>query len=263
MKFGGTHAAMAGPSGMGGAAKSDDFKYARMEAGIPETLYPGATPVENTLRLGFIRKVYGILSAQMVLTAIVSGFVALTPGVQGWIAANPGLHMLSAFMPIITLVPLMCYRNQHPLNLGLLTLFTLAMAFSVGIITSMFSGVVVFQALLITAVVTTSLTIYTFVGVRKGQDFGYLGPMCFAGIMTMLVGGLVFSFFPVGADGRFIFALFGAGLFSTYIVYDTNELILRHSVDEYVSASVSLYLDIINLFIKLLQILQHLQGGRD
>lgn len=254
---------MAGSSGLGAASQSDEFKYARMEAGLPEQLYPGATPTENMLRMGFIRKVYGILSTQMIVTTIVAGFVCLTPGVQATIVASPGLHMLSAFLPIATLIPLMCYKNSHPLNLGLLAIFTLAMAFSVGIITSFFSGVVVFQALLITAVVTTSLTIYTFVGVKKGQDFGYLGPMCFVGIMTMMVGGLIFAFFPMGDSGRFIWALLGAGLFSTYIVYDTNELILRHSVDEYVSASVSLYLDIINLFIRLLQILQHLQGGRD
>jgi FtsH-binding integral membrane protein len=57
----------------------------------------------------------------------------------------------------------------------------------------------------------------------------------------------------------FLLAVGGAGIFSIYIVYDTNELILRHSVDEYVWASVGLYLDIINLFLKLLQILQYLQ----
>ena len=57
----------------------------------------------------------------------------------------------------------------------------------------------------------------------------------------------------------FIFAVAGAGIFSCYIVYDTNELILRHSVDEYVWASVGLYLDIINLFLRLLEILQAMQ----
>ena len=55
MKFGGTHASVPGSSGMGMASKSDEFKYARMEAGLPEQLYPGATPTENMLRLGFIR----------------------------------------------------------------------------------------------------------------------------------------------------------------------------------------------------------------
>jgi hypothetical protein len=40
-----------------------------------------------------------------------------------------------------------------------------------------------------------------------------------------------------------------------YIVFDTFLLIKRFSVDEYIWASVNLYLDIINLFIKILQLL--------
>jgi FtsH-binding integral membrane protein len=56
--------------------------------------------------------------------------------------------------------------------------------------------------------------------------------------MTLFISGLVFSFFAVGDLTRFAFAVAGAGVFSCYIVYDTNELILRHSLDEYVWASV-------------------------
>ena len=57
-----------------------------------------------------------------------------------------------------------------------------------------------------------------------------------------------------------IYALLGAVLFSAYVVFDTFELIKRHSVDEYVWASVGLYLDILNLFLRLLDILG---GGRN
>lgn len=45
---------------------------------------------------------------------------------------------------------------------------------------------------------------------------------------------------------------------SADVVYDTFDLIKRHSVDEYVWASVGLYLDILNLFLFILDIL----GGR-
>lgn len=114
------------------------------------------------------------------------------------------------------------------------------------------------QALVITTGVVASLTAYTFVGVKKGQDFGFLGPMLFASMMTLFISGLVFSLFAVGDSTRFLFAVAGAGVFSTYIVYDTNELILRHSLDEYVWATVGLYLDIINLFLRMLEILQYL-----
>lgn len=43
-------------------------------------------------------------------------------------------------------------------------------------------------------------------------------------------------------------------VYSAFIVYDTDNLIKRYSYDEYVPAAVSLYLDIISLFLYLLSI---------
>merc|ERR1711915_977008 len=145
----------------------------------------------------------------------------------------------------------------------MLFLWTACLALTTSIIACFYSGAIVLEALVITAAVTVSLTAYTFVGVKKGQDFGYLGPMLFAGLLTLIVGGFLQLFFPMGSFTHFLFALAGAGIFSMYIVYDTNELIKRYSVDEYVWASVGLYLDIINLFIRLMEILNYLQGGGD
>ena len=46
----------------------------------------------------------------------------------------------------------------------------------------------------------------------------------------------------------------GAVLFSLYIIYDVNQIMHKVSPEEYVLAASNLYLDIINLFIKLLQL---------
>lgn len=49
-----------------------------------------------------------------------------------------------------------------------------------------------------------------------------------------------------------IYGGLGAIIFSAYIIYDTNKLINKYSYDEYIWAAVSLYLDVINLFLSLL-----------
>jgi FtsH-binding integral membrane protein len=46
----------------------------------------------------------------------------------------------------------------------------------------------------------------------------------------------------VGPAGRTVFALLGAILFSAYIVFDTEQLIARFDLDDYIMASVALYL---------------------
>jgi FtsH-binding integral membrane protein len=51
-----------------------------------------------------------------------------------------------------------------------------------------------------------------------------------------------------------IYGCLGAIVFSGFIVYDTGNLIKRFSYDEYISAAINLYLDIINLFLALLNI---------
>jgi len=234
-------------------------KYADIES--QETLYPGLGAGENNLRLGFIRKVYGILTAQLAVTTAMVAVFQLVDGVQEAVVGAPGLMMFAAFAPLIGMIPLYCYRHSHPINLIMLGLWTMCLGLTTSIISCNYSGDIVLEALFLTAAITCSLTAYTFLGVKKGEDFGYLGPMLFAGLMTMILGGLLQLFFPMGEFTHFLFAMAGAGIFSLYIVYDTNELIKRYSVDEYVWATVGLYLDIINLFIRLLEILNYLQNG--
>jgi len=55
-------------------------------------------------------------------------------------------------------------------------------------------------------------------------------------------------------------AVGGAALFSLYIVYDVYLIARRLSPDEYIPAAISLYLDIINLFLHILRILASLQS---
>jgi protein lifeguard len=67
---------------------------------------------------------------------------------------------------------------------------------------------------------------------------------------------LVQMFFPLGPVSHAIYGGVGAMIFSAYIVYDTDNLIKRHTYDEYIGASVTLYLDILNLFLSILRILR-------
>jgi FtsH-binding integral membrane protein len=61
-------------------------------------------------------------------------------------------------------------------------------------------------------------------------------------------------FFPLGKLSLMIYGGLASLVFSAFIIYDTDNLIKRYSYDEYVWASVSLYLDIINLFLALLSL---------
>jgi protein lifeguard len=55
-------------------------------------------------------------------------------------------------------------------------------------------------------------------------------------------------FFPLGRVGMTIYGFVATLVFSGFIVYDTHMLLKRHTYNEYIVAAISLYLDVINLF---------------
>lgn len=65
------------------------------------TLYPGISYGENELRWGFIRKVYGILAAQILLTTLVSSFTVLYSPLNLLLQGNSGLLFFLIFLPLI------------------------------------------------------------------------------------------------------------------------------------------------------------------
>ena len=55
---------------------------------------------------------------------------------------------------------------------------------------------------------------------------------------------------------EFVISIGGAILFCGFILFDTHLIMHKLSPEEYVMASVNLYLDFINLFLYILRILQ-------
>jgi len=52
----------------------------------------------------------------------------------------------------------------------------------------------------------------------------------------------------VGRVGITIYGFLATLVFSGFIIFDTHMLLKRHTYNEYVVAAISLYLDVINLF---------------
>ena len=71
----------------------------------------------------------------------------------------------------------------------------------------------------------------------------------------MILFGLMASFFPYSSKVELGYGIVAALIFSGYILVDT-QLIMRHyHVEEEIAAAISLYLDVINLFLAILRIL--------
>ncbi|URE42062.1 Transmembrane BAX inhibitor motif-containing protein 4 [Musa troglodytarum] len=89
------------------------YGYDRVEKGVAPgvdieagTLYPGLSLGENDLRWGFIRKVYGILAVQVLLTTAVSAATVLYRPVNTALASSPGLVLALALLPLFCATPI-------------------------------------------------------------------------------------------------------------------------------------------------------------
>ncbi|KAL6968277.1 Protein LIFEGUARD 4 [Sarracenia purpurea var. burkii] len=219
-------------------------------------LYP--TMLERPeLRWAFIRKIYSILTLQLVLTIAVAAVVVSVRPISVFFATTgPGLalYIVLIVTPFIVMWPLYYYHQRHPLNYFLLGLFTVTLAFAVGLTCAFTSGKVILESVILTTAVVVSLTLYTFWAVKRGYDFNFLGPFLFGAVFVLILFSLIQIFFPLGKISVMIYGCLASIVFCAYIIYDTDNLIKRYSYDEYIWASISLYLDIINLFLSLLTI---------
>ncbi|XP_075521629.1 protein LIFEGUARD 2-like [Primulina tabacum] len=205
----------------------------------------------------FIRKIYTIVSIQLLLTIGVAAVVVTVHPISRFFAttgAGLALYIVLIITPFIVLCPLYYYYQRHPLNYFLLGVFTVALAFAVGLTCAYTSGKVIMESVILTAVVVISLTLYTFWAAKRGQDFNFLGPFLFGAVVVLMLFALIQILFPLGRVSVMIYGCLASIIFCGYIIYDTDNLIKRYTYDEYIWAAVALYLDVINLFLSLLSL---------
>jgi len=221
---------------------------------------------EKSVRMGFVRKVYGILFFQLLVTVGISTLFIANEDCRQLVRTSPNIIWAAYGVMIVTLIVLTCcgdFRRKHPNGMIGLSVFTLATSFFVGVISSVYAQVigewVVVEALTMTSLVVVALTAFAF---QTKADFtrfnGFL--VCIGmWIMMMLMFNFVFIF-PNYQFWHTAYAATGALFMCFFIVHDTQLMLGgKHkytiSVDEHVFAALNLYLDIVNLFLYILQLL--------
>merc|ERR1712113_85035 len=146
-------------------------------------------------------------------------------------------------------------------NIIFLGVFTAAEGFMLGSLAARFEADAVLIAFGITSGVTLGLTLFAF----QKIDFTACGGMLCALLMILMVAGFILAFVGTSRIAMIGYGSAGALIFSLYIVYDTQLMMggkHKYSLDpeEYIFASLNLYLDIINLFLYILMIIGAARG---
>jgi modulator of FtsH protease len=214
-----------------------------------ETTYSGNI---GATRTSVLQNTYRLLSLTLILSACTAYIGMLFP--------VGGLGMLGIF--ILSLVLLFATRAYSNSGVGVLLVFgfTGLMGFSLGPTLNHYLSLphgseIVGTSLLATGAAFLGLSAY--VQISK-KDFAFLGGFLFVGLIALIIVGLIGMFFPTPALSL-VWAYASAMIFSGYILYDTSNILTGRQTN-YVMATISLYLDILNLFLALLRIFS---SGRD
>ncbi|KAI1417346.1 transmembrane BAX inhibitor motif-containing protein [Hypoxylon sp. FL1857] len=237
------------PNGLfgGGAPRSS-------EDNIPDDFKFGGSVAEATvdIRNQFIRKVYTILTAQLVATSVVSGVSFWSADYKAWIQSHPALVWVSLVGSIVFMLLTYWKRKSYPTNLLFLSGFTLLEAYTISVIVSFYETQIVLNAFFLTGGIFIFLTLFAC---QTKYDFTSWMPYLFGALWGLVLFGFMFVFLPYSSTGELIYGGLAALIFSGYILVDTQLVIRHHHVEEEIAAAISLYLDIINLFLAILRIL--------
>jgi modulator of FtsH protease len=92
------------------------------------------------------------------------------------------------------------------------------------------------------------------------RDLSGMGKWLFVGAVVLMIGGII-NVFVGSSAGMMAISVAAIGIFSAYMLYDLKQ-ILDGGETNYISATLALYLDVINVFQSLLALLG-LVGGED
>lgn len=202
----------------------------------------------------FRNKVMPLFTLTIILTFVSSliGFQYIN------ILSNIFVFIILAIASIVVLIIMLVWQRE---NLPLLLLFNLLEGFTVTplmYLANITNPIIIPEAFGITSIV---FLIFSFIGWITKRDLSSLGGI----LLVLLVIGLIFTFAQFFIKSLVFNLAVDIGvvlLFVAIIVYDMNKILRSYSNRDYIPATISLYLDFINIFVRIVSILIRLKRRR-
>ena len=222
----------------------------------------------NSADLGYGKFDTGVVTARPQLLGRVLGlltfaFLFTAAGVLVGSNLGPGSFLLALIGTFGCLFTLLAVRNRAPANLILLYAFATFEGMLLGPLLDRYlaqgMGSIVLDAAAGTAGVTFLAGAY---GYTTRRNVSGLGGILFVGLIGIIIASVVGMFLQLTALSLII-SVAAVAIFSGFIIYDFNRLAKAGQATEgdAIMFTVSVYLDMINIFISLLNILSIFGGG--
>jgi FtsH-binding integral membrane protein len=229
-----------------------------------------AAQIDEGLR-AHMNKVYGTMSVGLLITFAaawaLSGLAVTADGQLtqlGYALYASPLKWVIMFAPLAFVFGFSASINRLSAATAQVVfyVFALVMGVSISSIFLVFTGESVAQVFLITAIAFAGLSLY---GYTTKRDMGPIGAFLIMGLIGLIVASIV-NIFLASSAMAFAISTIGVLIFAGLTAYDTQNikntyLQMAHSGDQEwlgkaaIMGALNLYLDFINLFMMLLQLL--------
>jgi FtsH-binding integral membrane protein len=202
-------------------------------------------------RATLIRRTYSLVFASVLVTMAGAAFGLSQPRVMEAVARHPIITALLMFAPLLMA---MRARSSFPANIGFTFLFTFVEGIFISPLLFVYGqsqpGVIT-QAALLTGSAFGVLTLYAWFSRR---DFSAWGSFFTVGLFV-LIGTSLLNLFFQNATASLWIAGATVLVFSGLLIFDTWRIRNVFGPDDYVMAAVTIYLDLLNMFLAILSLL--------
>ncbi|EGR0209038.1 BAX inhibitor (BI)-1/YccA family protein [Vibrio vulnificus] len=212
-------------------------------------MFTRTSSMESTLQTNKVLKnTYFLLSMTLVTSAIAA---IATMAI--------GISPMMALVMQVAAIGILFFALPRSINssMGIVWtfVFTTLMGGALGPMLTYYASIpsgptIIAQALGLTGMVFLGLSAYT---ITSKKDFSFMRNFLMAGLIIVIVAAII-NIFVGSTLGQLVISSVSALVFSGFILFDTSRIV-RGEETNYVSATISMYLNILNLFTSLLSIL--------
>ncbi|EJA3583947.1 Bax inhibitor-1/YccA family protein [Vibrio vulnificus] len=212
-------------------------------------MFTRTSSMESTLQTNKVLKnTYFLLSMTLVTSAIAA---VATMAI--------GISPMMALVMQVAAIGILFFALPRSINssMGIVWtfVFTTLMGGALGPMLTYYASIpsgptIIAQALGLTGMVFLGLSAYT---ITSKKDFSFMRNFLMAGLIIVIVAAII-NIFVGSTLGQLVISSVSALIFSGFILFDTSRIV-RGEETNYVSATISMYLNILNLFTSLLSIL--------
>lgn len=216
--------------------------------------------ISDAQRNKVLRNTYWLLAISMVPT-VLGAWVGVATGITQYLNGILGMVVFlgGAFGFIYAIEKTKNSSAGVPVLLG----FTFFMGLMLSRLIAMTLGFKNGADLIMTAFGGTAGVFFVMASLASviKRDLSGMGKWLFVGTIVLLVGGVI-NMFVGSTAGMMAMSMAAIGIFSAYMLYDIKQIIDGGETN-YITATLALYLDIINVFQSLLALLGIFGGERD